>query len=210
MQKRLLKAMPHVPILEMRPELREQNEATDDPDDPHDAVDDTEVNTQATDEANTAEMETDTTFHNLETECAGRNNGLVERVKRFISKRKANRGNRAVDRIELVMNENDNMGYGDDADDPQDAVDETELNTQGADEANAAEIEANTTFNNLEAEHPGAKYGLAQRVKRFMSKRKIDRRNIAVDRTELVMTGDDNMRYGDDEINESDIELEHM
>ena len=133
MQKRLLKAMPHVPILEMRPELREQNEATCDPDDPQDAVDDTEVNTQATDEASTAEMETDTTFRNLETECKGRNYGLVERVKRFISKRKANRGNRAVDRIELVMNENDNMGYGDDADDPQDAVDETELNTQGAD-----------------------------------------------------------------------------
>ena len=74
MKKRLLKAMPHVPILELRPELREQNEATGDSHDPQDAVDDTELNTDGTDEANTAEIEANTTFHNLEAESTGGNN----------------------------------------------------------------------------------------------------------------------------------------
>ena len=114
MKKRLLKAMPHVPILELRPELREQNEATDDPDDPQDAVDDTEVNTEGTDEANTEEIEANTTFHDLEAEPTSGNNGLVQRVKRFISKRKVNGRNIAAGRTEFVRAEDDNMGYGDD------------------------------------------------------------------------------------------------
>ena len=46
--------MPHVPILELRSELREQS-------DPEDPQDDTEVNTEGTDEANAAEMEGITT-----------------------------------------------------------------------------------------------------------------------------------------------------
>ena len=79
MTKRLLKAMSHVPILELRPELREQNEASDDPDDPQDVADDTELNTETTDEGNTAEMEANTTFHNLEDEPTSKNNGLVKK-----------------------------------------------------------------------------------------------------------------------------------
>ena len=114
MKKRLLKAMPHVPRLELRPELREQNEASDDPDDPQDAVDDTEVNTEGTNEANTEEIEANTTFHNLEAEPTSGNNGLVQRVKRFISKRKVNGRNIAAGRTELVRADDDNMGYGDD------------------------------------------------------------------------------------------------
>ena len=114
MKKRLLKAMPHVPILELRPELREQNEATDDPDDPQDAVDDTEVNTEGTNEANTEEIEANTTFHDLEAEPTSGNNGLVQRVKRFISKRKVNNGNIGAGRIGDLRAEDDNMGYGDD------------------------------------------------------------------------------------------------
>ena len=115
MKKRLLKAMPHVPILELRPELREQNEATDDPDDPEDAVDNTELNTtQSTDEGNTAETEANTTFHDLEAKPTGAKFGLVQRIKRFISKRKANVGNIAAGRTGLVMTEDDTMRYGDD------------------------------------------------------------------------------------------------
>ena len=38
MTKRLLKTMPHVPLLELRPELREQDETSGDIDDPHDAL----------------------------------------------------------------------------------------------------------------------------------------------------------------------------
>ena len=111
MKKRLLKAMPHVPILELRPELREQNEASDDPDDAEgNIVDDVDLNAEGTDEANTV----NTTFHNLEAEGTGGNNGLVQRFKRFISKRKVNGGNIAVDRTELVGAENDVMRYGND------------------------------------------------------------------------------------------------
>ena len=111
MKKRLLKAMPHVPILELRPDLREQNEATGDPDDPQDG---TELNTEGTDEANAAEVEGNTTFHDLEAEHTGSNIGLVQRVKRFISKRKAIGGNIGVGRTGLVGAEDDVMLYGDD------------------------------------------------------------------------------------------------
>ena len=113
MKKRLLKAMPHVPILELRPELREQTEVTNDPDDPQEAADDTELNTEGCDEANAAEIEANTTFHDLEAEHTGRNNGLVQRVKRFISKRKANGGNIAAGRTGIAVEDN-NMRYGDD------------------------------------------------------------------------------------------------
>ena len=118
MKKRLLKAMPHIPILELRPELREQNEASDDPDDPQDAVDDAEGNTmddvdlnaEGTDGANTV----NTTFHNLEAEHAGGNNGLVQRFKRFISKKKVNSENIAAGGTGIARAEDDTMRYGDD------------------------------------------------------------------------------------------------
>ena len=114
MKKRLLKAMPHIPILELRPELREQNEASDDPDDPQGAIDDTELNTQETNEADAGEMEANTTFHDFEAEQTCAKYGLVQRVKRFILRRKANGGNNAAGRIGLVMADNDTMRYGDD------------------------------------------------------------------------------------------------
>ena len=114
MKKHLLKAMPHVPILELRPELREQNEVTDDPDDQPEIVGDTELNTQSTNEGNAAEVEANTTFHNFEAEHTGANVGLVQRVKKFISKRKANNGNIVAGRIGVVKVEDDNMVYGDD------------------------------------------------------------------------------------------------
>ena len=103
--------MPHVPILELRPELREQNEATGDPDDPQD---NTEVNTEGTDEANAAEMEDNTTCHDLEAERTVGNNGLVQRVKRFISKRKVNGRRDAEGRTRLVTAEDGTTRYGDD------------------------------------------------------------------------------------------------
>ena len=101
MKKRLLKAMPHVPILELRPELREQNEATDDPDAPQDTVNNVELNTEDTDEANTAEMEANTTFHDLRAEHTGAKYGLVQRFKIFISKRKTNGGNIGVGSVAI-------------------------------------------------------------------------------------------------------------
>ena len=135
MKKRLLKAMPHVPILELRPELQKQNEATEDPYDPQDAVDETEVNIEGAGEgnteANTPEVEANTTFHNLEVEHTGVNNGLVQRVKRFISKRKANRGNIVVGRTGVLKTEDDKMPYGDDesseSDNEEDQHDEIPL-----------------------------------------------------------------------------------
>ena len=114
MTKRLLKKMPRVPLLELRPELREQNEVGDDPDDPQDTVDDGDLNTEGTDEAYAAEREANTIFHDLRAEPAGAKYGLVQRVKRFISKRKVNRGNIGVGRTGLIRNKDDTMRYGDD------------------------------------------------------------------------------------------------
>ena len=57
MTKRLLKAMPHVPLLELRPELRQHNEANGENDNPQDTVDGVEMNTQGSDEANPGGME---------------------------------------------------------------------------------------------------------------------------------------------------------
>ena len=93
MKKRLLKAMPHVPILELRPELREQ----------HNAVDDNELNPHGIDDANGAEMEANTTFHDLEAKPTGGYNGLVQMIKRFISKKKANGGNIRVGKTGPLM-----------------------------------------------------------------------------------------------------------
>ena len=106
--------MLHIPLLELRPELREQNETGDDPDDPQTPREATDPNSQSIDEANAAEMEANTSFHDLAAAHTGGNNGLVQRVKRFISKRKVNRGNIAVGRTRLVTAEDDNMRYGDD------------------------------------------------------------------------------------------------
>ena len=111
MKKRLLKAMPHIPILELRPELKEQNEETGDPDDPQD---DTKLNTEGTDQENMAEMEGNTRFHDLEAERTVGNNGLVQRVKRFITKRKVNDRHDPVGKTGLVGAEDDTMRYGDD------------------------------------------------------------------------------------------------
>ena len=77
------------------------------------------------------------------------------------------------------------------------------------DEATAAETEANTTFHNLETEHTGAKYGLIQGFKRFISKKKVNSGNIAAGRTGLLVGNqDDTMRFGDDESSESDTEAD--
>ena len=56
-KKRLLKVMPHIPILELRPELREQNEVGDDIDDPQDGVENEESNAQGINEENDGEIE---------------------------------------------------------------------------------------------------------------------------------------------------------
>ena len=73
------------------------------------------------------------------------------------------------------------------------------------DEATVTEMEANTTFHDLEAEHTGGNNGVIHRVKRFISKRKVNRGNIAADRIGLLVGAeDDNMRFGDDESSESE------
>ena len=102
--------MPHIPLLQLRPELREQEEALNDPDDLQAELDTAYDNVQHHDGANADEMEANTTFHHLETEPSG---GLVERVKRFVSKIKVNRVNNAARRTRYVMAEDDNMRYGD-------------------------------------------------------------------------------------------------
>ena len=63
------------------------------------------------------------------------------------------------------------------------------------DEANATEMEANTTFHDLE-EHMDAKYGVIRRVKRFIFRKSINDRNNA----------EDTIRHGDDGSSESDDE----
>ena len=104
--------MSHIPLLELRPELREQDETRDEPDDTQTQQDTTDHNSQSMDEADAAEMEANTTFHDLEAERTGGNNGLMQKVKRFISKKKVN--SIVTGRNELVRTEDDNMRYGDD------------------------------------------------------------------------------------------------
>ena len=121
MKKRLLKTMPHVPLLELKPELREQDEMSGDPDDPQYAVndaegntmDDVDLNTQGTNEANSGEMEANTTFHNLE-EHVGVKHGVMQRVKRFIFREKVNSRNNPAGRIRCMTTEDGTMRYGDD------------------------------------------------------------------------------------------------
>ena len=113
MKKRLLKTMPHVPLLELRPELREQNETIDDPDEPQDTVDNVGVNAQDIDEANAGNLEANTTFHNLE-EHRSAKYGVMERLKRFIFRKKENYRHNPAGRITHGTTEDDNMRYGDD------------------------------------------------------------------------------------------------
>ena len=57
----------------------------------------------------------ETTAAEMEAEHTGANNRLIQRFKRFISKRKLNRGNIGVGRIGLLVgNEDDNIRLGDD------------------------------------------------------------------------------------------------
>ena len=106
MKKRLLKTMPHVPLLQLRPQLGEQDEALNDPDET------AQGNADDDDDTNGPEIEANTTFHDLDTESTHAKYGVVERVKRFISKIKVNSRKIAVSRIRLVTAENDNMPYG--------------------------------------------------------------------------------------------------
>ena len=64
MKKRLRKAMPHVPLLELRPELREQDEENDDADDPETRQDTADDNDQSNEGANAAEMGANCAFNN--------------------------------------------------------------------------------------------------------------------------------------------------
>ena len=115
MKKRLVKTMPHVPLLKLRPELREQNEVGDDPDHPQDTVDNVDMNAEGANEAYAAERDANTTFHDLRAGPTGAKYGLVQRVKRFISKRKANGGNIVAGRTGLGRaDNNNNIRYGDD------------------------------------------------------------------------------------------------
>ena len=98
--------MPHVPLLELRPELREQDETSGD------ALNDLDLNAEDTEETNATEMEANTTFHDLRAERTGAKYRLVQRVKRFISNR--NGGNIAAGRTRLMRAEDNNMRYGDD------------------------------------------------------------------------------------------------
>ena len=86
MKKRLLKTMPHIPLLELRPKLREENETCDDPNDTLTQQDATDPNSQSA-EAKAGDMEANTTFHDLE-EHVGVKHGVMQRVKRFIFKKK--------------------------------------------------------------------------------------------------------------------------
>ena len=108
MKKRLLEAMPHVPLLELRPELREQDDAQGDPDDPQDTMENVELDTQGIDEANTAEMEANTTFHNFEEQVDAKY-GVIQRVKRLIFRKKVNGRHNPRGRIRHWTAEDDNM-----------------------------------------------------------------------------------------------------
>ena len=178
--------MPHVPLLEIRPELREQDEALDDPEDPETEQDTNHNNGQSTDEADAGEMETYTTFQNLAAKCAGAKCGVMQRVKRFIFRSR-----------QEVGNNTGRIRSNDDSDDSESKYDTDEENGQSNDDSNAAEMEANTTIHDLE-KYTDAKYGFVQRVKRFVSK--INGGNNAADRTGLMTAESDSMCHSDDEI----------
>ena len=113
MKKRLLATMPHVPLLELRPELQEQEDAQGDPDDPQDTMDNVEVDTQGIDEANAAEMEANITFHNFEEQVDAKY-GVIQRIKRLIFRKNVNGRLNPAGRIRHWTAEDDDMRYGDD------------------------------------------------------------------------------------------------
>ena len=112
MKKKLLKTMPHVPLLELRPELREQDEVHGDTD-PEDAVDNVESITESIEETNAAGMEASTTFHDLE-EHRDVEVGVIDRVKRFMFRKQVNGSKIVAERIRHVTTEDNNIRYGDD------------------------------------------------------------------------------------------------
>ena len=102
MKKRLLKAMPHIPLLELRSELREVNETRDDPDDTKSQQDDTDYNDQSV-EAEAGDMEANASFQDLK-EHVGVKHGVMQRVMRFLFKKKINSS----------TTKDDSMSHGDD------------------------------------------------------------------------------------------------
>ena len=63
MKKRLCKSMPHVPLLKLRPELEDKNEACDDPGNRQNTGD---QNGQSNYRTNAVEIEASSTFYNSE------------------------------------------------------------------------------------------------------------------------------------------------
>ena len=112
-RKRLLKAMPHILLLELRPELREQNEERNDTEDPQDTVDTAGLNTQGNDGADAGEIEANTTFEGLKEHIAIKR-GVIDRMKRFISSNKINGRNNGAGMTGHVTAEDNNLRYGDD------------------------------------------------------------------------------------------------
>ena len=101
-------------MFKLRPELREQNEALNDPDDPQTVATAADDNGRSIGETDGGEIEANTTFHDLTIECTGANYGIVQRVKRFVSKIKVNSRNIAAGRIRNVTTEDNDLRYGDD------------------------------------------------------------------------------------------------
>ena len=89
MKKRLLKTMPHVPLLQLRPEIRQHTEAQGDPGDTEDTADDVELNNESIEDANPGGMETNTTFHDFG-EHSSVKHGKIQMIKRFIFRKKVN------------------------------------------------------------------------------------------------------------------------
>ena len=138
-KKSLLKTMPHNRILELRPELQEQNEVGDDTDHQQDTVDDTELSTEGNNGTDADEMEASTTFHDLEAEPTGEKYGIVDRVKRFMFRKRVNVANNAG---QVKSNNN--------PDDRGTEQDNADHNARSNDETDPGEIEANTTFHDIE------------------------------------------------------------
>ena len=92
--------MPHIPILELRPELREQDGAADDLDDTETPEDRTDQNNQNSNGANAEETEANDIFHEEPTaaQC-----GFMQRCKTFIFGKQINA---PQDRIQLVEMDN--------------------------------------------------------------------------------------------------------
>ena len=110
MKKRLLKAIPHIPLLELRPELREQDMVSEELDDPRteqDAADNDEVDTESVDEEIPREI--DTTFQNDLGKLTGAESGIKQRLIRFILRTKT------IGKTNTARGtEDESMRYGDD------------------------------------------------------------------------------------------------